>query len=97
MENQINSTEAGGEGSSNPFQDETCKTPMTAGTNVSSSTAFTFETADPSLNSTRISVTSESELLIAGKLHGNIVELQNCYLDIINKYDPDSDKNSKVI
>jgi hypothetical protein len=96
MVDKTNSTEAGSKGASNTVQDEQCKTPWTAGTQSSTDTVFTFETADASLNSTRISVTSTNELLVAGKLHVDIMKLQTCYLDILNQYDPCTDGVSKV-
>ena len=56
----------------------------------------TFETAEHSFCSTIISVTSESELLVAGKLHSDIIKLKDCYIKLLNKYDPNKTSDSCV-
>ncbi len=56
--------------------------------NTSADSNSTFQSVNSTLNtSASISVSSESSLLIPGKLHADIQLLKNCYVDIISLFD----------
>ena len=56
--------------------------------NKSSDSSGTFTSVPSTLNSSLpISVSSESSLLVPGKLHSEIVALKQCYIKIIREID----------
>ncbi len=66
--------------------------------NISADSNSTFQSVNSALNSSvPISVSSESSLLIPGKLHTDIQLLKNCYMDIINIIDPAKNAKSSQI
>ncbi len=54
-------------------------------------------TSGCSITTAQISVTSESELKVAGKLHEQLVYLQSTYGCIINMYDAHRSDNTKAV
>ncbi len=55
------------------------------------------ETATSALNSSgSISISSESSLLVPGKLYSDILALKKCYVDIIKQIDPNNNSKQSV-
>ena len=62
--------------------------------NASGDLNRSVETAtSPAPSSSNFSVSSESDLLIPGKLYADIVRLKNCYQGIISQIDPNSNSD----
>ena len=84
--------------SSNIVQDETRQTNGNVSNNETSELNRSLESARSSApSSSNFSVSSESDLLIPGKLLTDIVNLKNCYKDIISQIDPYSNTEPNTV
>ena len=80
----MQSSEEIGAGSLNPLQDSDANVNGTmTNDNVLNESADSLRTAAESLQSTTISVSSESSFLVPGKLYTDISKLKSCYTDIL--------------
>lgn len=94
----MTSAEAAGEGSLNHLQDRNGNdnvndTPEQNNDSFNSTTTV-ISGASTSTSTAIFSVSSETDLLIPGKLHNEIVNLKNCYVQIIDKIVPSNDPKS---